>query len=115
MLEVEPREVLVRPAQSSTVAAPTGTTAATAEQQDDKRQQDNQDNQDQDQQQPGGPGQPPAGGSTTNISSAVVKEALFSCLEVCTGIYTTVTCKLIALIETCLPSVAGPLDHLAAL
>ena len=59
MLEVEPREVLIRPQGSSVVAA------AAEEQQDNERQQ---------------PGEQPTG--SANISSAVVKEALFSCLEV---------------------------------
>ena len=60
VLEVEPREVLGR----------TGT-----EYEDVDRQQDQEDNlQDQSGQ--------PAGSTATNDSSAVVKEALFSCLEV---------------------------------
>ena len=85
MLEVQPREVL---GQSSATAA-----ASTGSEQQDNRQQEQQ----QQQQQPG----------SANVSSAVVKEALFSCLEVR-------TCKLIALTEICL-HVVSTLVHLAAL
>ena len=67
MLEVEPREVLVQ-SSAAVVVPPTGTT----EQQDERRQDQEQ------QQQPGG--------TATNVSSAVVKEALFSCLEVRTTV-----------------------------
>ena len=81
MLEVEPREMLVQ--SSAATAASTG-----SEQQDDRQEE---------QQQSG----------SANVSSAVVKEALFSCLEVR-------TCKLIALTEICL-HVASTLVHLAAL